>query len=67
MQVLLAGWMTLMPRSPAFLASRGQTDQARAALQWLRARQEVEEELQAVLAEVERAKQAGQVNGHWTR
>ena len=53
--------MTLMPRSPAFLASRGQTDQARAALQWLRARQEVEEELQAVLADVERSKQAGQV------
>ena len=43
---LMALWMIFMPSSPVFLVSKGDLEGARKSLQWLRAKTDVEEELQ---------------------
>jgi len=46
---LMAVWMIFMPRSPVFLASKGDYEGARKALQWLRGgAKDVEEELEEI-------------------
>ena len=42
----MALWMIFMPSSPVFLVSKGDLEGARKSLQWLRAKTDVEEELQ---------------------
>ena len=45
----MAVWMIFMPRSPVFLASKGDYEGARKALQWLRGgAKDVEEELEEI-------------------
>ena len=46
--VLMSLWMIFMPRSPTFLVSRGDLEEAKKSLQWLRARKDVEEELEEI-------------------
>ena len=58
---LLALWMVFMPRSPQFLVSKGDIAAGRKSLQWLRGRQEVEEELAAITADLQQAEQIGTV------
>ena len=58
---LLALWMVFMPRSPQFLVSKGDMAAGRKSLQWLRGRQEVEEELAAITADLQQAEQIGTV------
>ena len=41
----MALWMLWMPSSPVFLVSKGDLEGAKKSLQWLRANEDVEEEL----------------------
>jgi len=43
---LMALSMIFMPRSPVFLVSKGDLEGAKESLQWLRARQDVDKELE---------------------
>jgi len=51
--VFLMG-MILMPETPYYLIMKKKTDKARRSLQWLRGRKDVEEELNQLIADVER-------------
>ena len=42
----MALWMIFMPSSPVFLVSKGDLKGAKKSLQWLRAKKDVEEELE---------------------
>ena len=42
----MALWMIFMPSSPVFLVSKGDLEGAKKSLQWLRAKEDVEEELE---------------------
>ena len=58
---LMALWMVFMPRSPVFLVSKGDLVGARKSLQWLRARKDVEEELEEIQANSKEREELGSV------
>ena len=57
----MALWMVFMPRSPVFLVSKGDLVGARKSLQWLRARKDVEEELEEIQANSKEREELGSV------
>ena len=58
---LMALWMIFMPSSPVFLVSKGDLKGAKKSLQWLRAKKDVEEELEEIQANSKEREELGSV------